>query len=143
MVEQNANDTNAQMVEQAQGVWNQISHSNMTPEALDKLIPMGTDFFKALLDVVVKESETSTELHREYREMMKSTKDVIVDALSDGVITTSERIKILNVLSTYSHQLSEVEKERIKQSEGTKRTGLRVAGLLGAIVAIVIGKNFD
>lgn len=143
MVEQNANATDAQMVEQAQGVWNQITHSNMTPDALDKLIPMGTDFFKALLDVVVKESETSTELHREYREMMKSTKDVIVDALSDGVITTSERIEILKVLSDYSRQLSDVEKVRIKQSEGTKRTGLRVAGLLGAIVAIVIGRNID
>lgn len=143
MVEQNANATDAQMVEQAQGVWNQITHSNMTPDALDKLIPMGTEFFKALLDVVVKESETSTELHREYRDMMKSTKDVIVHALSDGVITTSERIEILKVLSDYSRQLSDVEKERIKQSEGTKRTGLRVAGLLGAIVAIVIGKNFD
>ena len=143
MVEQNANATDAQMVEQAQGVWNQITHSNMTPDALDKLIPMGTDFFKALLDVVVKESETSTELHREYREMMKSTKDVIVHALSDGVITTSERIGILKVLSDYSRQLSDVEKERIKQSEDTKRTGLRVAGLLGAIVAIVIGRNID
>ena len=143
MVEQNANATDAQMVEQAQGVWNQITHSNMTPDALDKLIPMGTDFFKALLDVVVKESETSTELHREYRDMMKSTKDVIVHALSDGVITTSERIGILKVLSDYSRQLSDVEKERIKQSEDTKRTGLRVAGLLGAIVAIVIGRNID
>ena len=142
MVEQNANATNAQMVEQAQGVWNQITHSNMTPDALDKLIPMSTDFFKALLDVFVKESEQDTELHREYRDMMKSTKDVIVDALSDGVITTAERIEILKLLSEYSRQLSGVEKIRIKESGKTKRTAIAGASLFAAIVAVVIGRNY-
>lgn len=140
MSEQNQNNNENQMVEQAQQVWDKMKNTPMSVEALDKLIPMGTDFFKSMLDVFVKESEQDAELHREYLEMMKSTKVVIADALSDGVITSSERIEILKCLSEYSRQLSAVETERIIQSGKTKRTTIAGAGLLAAIVAIVIGR---
>ena len=136
------NQPNEQVfVEQAENVWKQIQKSPMSPDELDKIIPMNADFFKGLMEITNKQIESDDRQYKDYIVLIQASQNIIVEALKDGRVTSEERIEIIKVLSTLSTNIAEIEKNRKREDGKTKRTFGIIGAAFAAIAAIIIGRN--
>lgn len=112
-----------------QGQWNQlavafldeIKNREISPENLEKLIPLSTNFVTEMTSVIRAQIESDKESYKAYMAAINSIIEGLNKVLADGQIDKEERKDISNKLLEMGKIMSEVEKSRNQESEKTKR----------------------
>lgn len=132
-----------------QGQWKQlafafldeIKNREISPESLEQLIPLSTNFVTEMTSVIRTQIESDKESYKAYMTAINSIIEGFNKVLADSQIDKEERKDISNKLLELGKIMSDVEKSRNQASEKTKRFfALLAAGITGIIIILTGGK---
>lgn len=135
----------------SQGQWNQlasdflelIKNREISPENLEKLIPLSMTFVTEMTSVIQSEIESNKESYKAHMTVMNSIIEGLNKVLADGKIDKEERKDITNKLLEIGKIMAEVEKSRNKESEKTKRIFGVLLGVFSILVLILTAGKID
>lgn len=135
----------------SQGQWNQlasdflelIKNREISPENLEKLIPLSMTFVTEMTSVIQSEIESNKESYKAHTTVMNSIIEGLNKVLADGKIDKEERKDITNKLLEIGKIMAEVEKSRNKESEKTKRIFGVLLGVFSILVLILTAGKID
>lgn len=127
--------------EQAQQLWDVLKKKHIDAQELKELVPVTSDFFRALSEVMTREIESEKSAYKQFHESMQSIVKACNAALADGHVTQEERFRIYDLLDNLSERMAEAEKVKAVQ---TTRRILFISGcvtFIMSLIAILTGKG--
>ncbi|MCQ2234884.1 MAG: hypothetical protein MJZ24_09130 [Paludibacteraceae bacterium] len=128
-----------EVIEQAEIIWDGMKYS---PSAFGsgELTKLSANTLKGIMACAEREIEQDEVQNQRYHQLMDSLKSAISEE-HNGSGATEVRIEIVKALSMMAQQCADTEKERIRQSQHTRRV---LFGVLGAVAATaIISKTID
>lgn len=127
--------------ELAKGVFEELKTRELSPEALEKLIPLSTNFVAEMISVIKAEIDNDKEAYKNYTDAMNSIISAFKETLKVGKIDKGERSEISNKLIQLAQIMADVEKHRNSEANKIKKWYAIVAAACVSIVVIFSGRK--
>ena len=118
-----------------------LKDKSVSAEALEKMMPLSTDFIKGLIGGIQKVVDSDREGYASYLQTVDTIIACLKKICEDDKITPEERKQIMDYMVKLAAIIGTVEENHSKRRHGT----IRFLSVLGtaflAVIALVVGKK--